>query len=103
MVFWIEFRVSAASSRAIPQIVVLAILQTIALPTELPRRSPYFTRKLASEPNIRTANGVGNQDPGQGTRLGAFMRPPVKTIGRRRSRSGPKPLLFLDHCLVACP
>ena len=39
MVFWIEFRVSVASSRAISRIAALAILQTIALPTELPRPS----------------------------------------------------------------
>jgi hypothetical protein len=46
MVFWIEFRVSVASSRAISSIALLAILQTIALPTELPRREPHFTQKL---------------------------------------------------------
>ena len=29
------------------------VLQTIALPTELPRRGPHFTRKLAHELNVR--------------------------------------------------
>src|SRR5258706_3778637 len=58
MLLRVEFRVSVASSRAISQIVVFVILQTIALPTELPRRSPHFTRKLASEPNVWATNGV---------------------------------------------
>src|SRR6266545_5576832 len=56
MVLQIEFRVSAASSRTISRIALLAILQTIALPTELPRREPHFTRKLASESNVRVSS-----------------------------------------------
>src|SRR5437867_6452038 len=41
MVFWVEIWVSVANSSAISRIAVLAILQTIALPTELPRREPH--------------------------------------------------------------
>ena len=58
MVLQIEFRVSAASSRTISRIAVLAILQTIALPTELPRREPHFTRKLARGSNVCATNGL---------------------------------------------
>ena len=57
MVFWIEFRVSVASSRAISRIAALAILQ-IALPTELPRRDPHFTQKLASQISANQSNGL---------------------------------------------
>src|SRR6266545_3660517 len=32
------------------------VLQTIALPTELPRREPQFTQKLASESNVCASN-----------------------------------------------
>ncbi len=60
MVFRVEFRVSVASLRAISQIAVLAILQTIALPTELPRREPHFTRKSKSRTTSRESDRVGN-------------------------------------------
>src|SRR6266849_7992100 len=60
MVFWVDFRVSIASSRTISRIAVLAILQTIALPTELPRRDPHFSRKFASRSNVCATNGLGN-------------------------------------------
>src|SRR5437879_2323576 len=49
MVFRARNSVSASSCRAISRIASLAILQTIALPTELPRRCLHFTRKLARE------------------------------------------------------
>jgi hypothetical protein len=52
--------VSVASFRAISRIALIAILQTIALPTELPRRGPHFTRKLAGEPNGLRGNGLSN-------------------------------------------
>jgi len=58
MVFRVEFRVSVASFGAISQMVVVAILQTIALPTELPRRDPHFTRKLTRESNVCASNGL---------------------------------------------
>src|SRR5439155_17553064 len=39
---------------------ITAILQTIALPTELPRRDPHSIRYSASEWNGLTRHGVGN-------------------------------------------
>src|SRR6476646_3694019 len=37
------------------------VLQTIALPTELPRRDPQFTKKLASESNAWVRHGLSNR------------------------------------------
>ena len=42
----------------ISRIGVYAILQTIALPTELPRRDLHFTGKLESKSNGCTSNGL---------------------------------------------
>src|SRR6266516_2673358 len=58
MVFCPEISVSVATSGAIPRIAVLAILQTIALPTELPRREPHFTGDSVGESNGVTRHGV---------------------------------------------
>src|SRR6266508_6480130 len=60
------------------------VLQTIALPTELPRRSPHFTRKLARESNVRATNGLGNH-----VAPGTQWSTPSSTIG-------PKPLRSMD-------
>ena len=90
MVLWIEFQVSAASSRAISQIAVFAILQTIALPTELPRRDPHFTRKLVRESKPRASNGVANHLRDQANGLGTFTLILAETITHRRLLCRPK-------------
>ena len=58
----------------------------IALPTELPRRDPHFTRKLGYEWNVCSSDGVANH---------CATKPMVSA----RSRTcPPKPLLTADCC-----
>ena len=73
-----------------------AILQTIALPTELPRRDLHFTRKLGSESNMCASNGVANHLR-QLNGLGTFTLVPAETIAHTRLLGGPKPVLVPDH------
>src|SRR5437867_6885652 len=58
MVFRARKSVSASSCRAISRIASLAILQTIALPTERPRREAHFTWKLATQAFRKESNGL---------------------------------------------
>ena len=93
MVFRRWTTVSAASSRAISRIVVLAILQTIALPTELPRREPHFRR---SGRWSRANNGVAHHLRDQANCLAVHAH-------ARRNHWSPrylgeaKPLVGPDH------
>src|SRR5712691_857573 len=58
MVFWVEFRVLVADFRANSQIASLAILQTIALPTELPRRDAHSIGDSWLRSRIEQSNGL---------------------------------------------
>src|SRR5437773_9674779 len=78
MVFWVEIWVSVASSLAISRIAVLAILQTIALPTELPRREAHFTRNSECPTRPKWSNGLEDY-----LRSGAQWSPRVSTTTSR--------------------
>src|SRR5438876_8310746 len=93
MAFWVEISLSAASFRAISQIASLAILQTIALPTELPRRDAHFTRKLVCQCTPKVSNGLEHY-----VRLAAQWSPDAST-----TTSAPLPNIRVAKHLHHCP
>ena len=72
------------------------VLQTIALPTELPRRDHHFSRKVASESNVCSRNGLDHHV--DETAIVSAIRARVRR-DHCSPRVGvtPKPLFFLDR------
>jgi hypothetical protein len=90
--------VSVPNSPAIPRIALCAILQTIALPTELPRREPHFIRKPVCDSNVCASNGLDHYVSELGPRADrarSVLRP-----AHERCREGLRPLprlMRLEH------
>src|SRR5690242_9072232 len=85
MLFQARIRVSVASSGAISRNMVFAILQAIALPTELPRRDLNSIRNFAGEsqddrdPRRTPRSSLGRAvSHGVGSHLDAGWRPDRK-------------------------
>jgi len=97
MVLRLEISVSVVSSRAISQIVVLAIFQTIALPTELPRREPHSVGDARRRSRAKYRNGLEDYSRGPEQWVCAIERGVDETIALWGSIETPRPLPFLDH------